>query len=169
MTQQRRHDSGTPDQAVSGRATSDASASHTSVVAADADRIMDILTDFTQYPRWVAAIRSAEVTALDDDRRPRRVAFVLAASVVEDEYELEYRYDDDGRGISWDLVEPTPLQSAQHGSYRLAPGPQPGTTEVTYTLDVSLTVGMIGGFRQRAERRILSAALEDLARRVEQA
>lgn len=169
MSQQERPAGAAPGTPAPGTADQDASASHTAVIAASPQRIMDTLADFAAYPQWVAAIRSAEVSSLDDDRRPRRVAFVLAASVVEDEYELVYSWDADGLGMSWHLVEPTPLQADQRGSYRLAPGTEPGTTEVTYTLDVSLTIGMLGGFRQRAERRILSAALEDLARRVEQA
>ena len=39
---------------------------------------------------------------------------------------------------------------------------------MTYTLEVDLSVGMIGMFRRKAEKMIMDAALTQLKRRVEQ-
>jgi hypothetical protein len=42
-----------------------------------------------------------------------------------------------------------------------------GTTTVTYTLEVELSIGMLGMFRRKAEKMIMDTALKQLKRRVE--
>ena len=58
------------------------------------------------------------------------------------------------------------MQKAQRGSYDLVGNPD-GTTTVTYTLEVELSVGMLGMFRRKAEKMIMDTALKQLKRRVE--
>lgn len=147
--------------------TSRGSAEKTATIAADLDTIMSTIADFENYPQWVPAIRKTTIVSSDDAGRPERVDFVLIAGIVEDEYQLAYSWSDDGTEVRWSLSEPSILQAKQNGSYTLVPGAEPGTTDVTYSIDVELTVEMLGRFRERAEKRIINAALEDLAARVE--
>ena len=147
--------------------SSGGSAQKTVTIDADLDTVMSTIADFDNYPDWVPAIRKTVIVSTDDAGRPARVDFVLIAGIVEDEYQLDYSWSEDGTEVRWSLSEPSILQSRQDGSYSLAPGEQPGTTEVTYSIDVELTVEMLGRFRERAEKRIINAALEDLAARVE--
>ncbi|HJE89597.1 MAG TPA: SRPBCC family protein [Dietzia timorensis] len=143
------------------------SAQKTATVNADLDTIMSTIADFDNYPDWVPAIRKTSIVSTDDAGRPARVDFVLIAGIVEDEYQLDYSWSEDGTEVRWSLSEPSILQTRQDGSYSLEPGERPGTTDVTYSIDVELTVEMLGRFRERAEKRIINAALEDLAARVE--
>lgn len=172
--------------------SSGGSARQSMTIAAPLAAVLDTIADFPRYPEWVPAVRSSEVVSRDDDGRPVEVDFVLVAGVVEDEYRLRYTWSaDDGdrpsgerehAEVHWELAAPSVLQKRQEGSYvleRATPdrggdaeagngdGPPSEATTVTYAVDIELTVDMLGRFRDRARRRIVTAALEDLAARVE--
>lgn len=126
--------------------------------------IMDVIADFTAYPQWTGAVKSVEVTDAGSAGRARRVRFGLDAGLIKDNYELEYTWSANDLAVSWVLVSGQ-LQKAQHGSYTLTPVPD-GTT-VTYSLEVQLTMPLIGLLRRKAERTIMDTALKELAKRVE--
>ena len=91
---------------------------------------------------------------------------MIDAAVMADDYTLEYAYAEDLTRIEWHLVEPSKTQKSQEGSYDLADNGD-GTTTVTYTLEVELSIGMLGMFRRKAEKIIMDTALKQLKRRVE--
>lgn len=126
--------------------------------------IMDVIADFQAYPQWTGAVKSIEVTDPGSAGRARRVRFGLDAGLIKDSYELEYNWSADGLAVNWDLVSGQ-MQRSQHGSYTLAP--VSGGTSVTYSLEVQLTVPLIGLLRRKAERTIMDTALKELRKRVE--
>lgn len=135
------------------------------VMAADPMSIMDTIADVEAYPEWTGAVKSVTVTAAGATAdRPRRVHFEMDAGAFKDSYELEYTWASDGLSVSWTLVAGK-LQKAQQGSYVLQPAD--GSTTVTYSLTVQLTIPLIGPLRRTAEKRILDTALEELRKRVE--
>jgi hypothetical protein len=136
------------------------------VVDAPLSRVADVICAFARYPEWTGAVRSAEVLAEYADGYASRVQFELDAGPVRDEYVLAYRYADDLSRIAWELVEPSLMQKAQTGSYDLADNGD-GTCTVTYTLEVELSIPMLGMFRRKAERVIMDTALKELKRRLE--
>jgi hypothetical protein len=91
------------------------------------------------------------------------VRFVIDATVLTDDYVLDYTWDGD-RQVSWTLVE-SKIMKRQDGSYTLAA--TPGGTEVTYRLSVDVAVPMIGMLKRRAEKVVLDTALKELKKRVE--
>jgi uncharacterized membrane protein len=135
-------------------------------IAAPPDKVAEVICDFARYPEWVSAMKSVEVVEEYEDGYASQVRFALDASVLTDEYTLQYEYAEDISRIEWHLVEPTKLQKQQDGSYDIAAGPD-GTTVVTYTLAVDVNLGMFGMFRSKAEKAIMDFALRDLKRRVE--
>jgi hypothetical protein len=62
-------------------------------------------------------------------------------------------------------VAPSKTQKSQQGSYDLQA--TDGGTTVTYTLEVELSIAMLGMFRRKAEKMIMDTALKQLKRRVE--
>ncbi|CRK51850.1 conserved hypothetical protein [Rhodococcus sp. RD6.2] len=134
-------------------------------IAAPPGRVMDVIADYDSYPEWVAAAKSVEVLDVGPSGRAHRVRFVLDAGMVKDTYVLEFRWAEDGRAVSWELVSGE-IQKAQSGSYLLAPQPD-GSTLVTYELTVDLTIPMIGLFKRKAEKAITDTALNELKKRVE--
>jgi uncharacterized membrane protein len=135
-------------------------------IAAPPDKVAEVICDFARYPEWVSAMKSVEVVEEYEDGYASQVRFALDASVLTDEYTLQYEYAEDISRIEWHLVEPTKLQKRQDGSYDIVAGPD-GTTTVTYSLAVDVNLGMFGMFRSKAEKAIMDFALRDLKRRVE--
>jgi uncharacterized membrane protein len=135
-------------------------------VHAPVDRVAAVICDFPRYPEWVDALKQIEVLEEYEDGYAATVRWVIDAGVMADEYTLEYAYADDLTRIEWHLVEPSKTQKSQEGSYDLADNGD-GTTTVTYTLEVELSIGMLGMFRRKAEKMIMDTALKQLKRRVE--
>ena len=128
-------------------------------------QIMAVVADFDAYPAWTGSVKKAEVLEAGPDGRARRVGFTLDAGVIKDEYELEYRWDDDS-AVYWTLVRGQ-MQKAQRGSYTLVPAGR--STEVTYALTVDLAIPMLGMLKRKAEKVIMDTALKELKKRVESA
>jgi hypothetical protein len=133
-------------------------------IDADAADIMAVIADFTNYPAWTGSVKQADVLETGPDGRPRRVAFVLDAGIVRDQFELSYEWDGDRR-VEWNLVRGQ-MMRAQHGSYTLRPE-APGRTHVTYSLTVDLAIPMLGLLKRKAERVVMDTALKELKKRVE--
>ncbi|BDH58086.1 SRPBCC family protein [Tsukamurella sp. PLM1] len=135
------------------------------VIDAAPERIMAAISAFDRYPEWVSAAREVTVLETTGAGRPRRVRFVLEEGFLRDTYELEYTWEPGGRSVSWELAAST-LQSTQHGRYDLTPTTD-GATTVTYTLEVTLQIPMLGMLRRKAEKAITDTALKELKRHVE--
>jgi carbon monoxide dehydrogenase subunit G len=135
-------------------------------VSAPPARVAAVICDFPRYPEWAGAMKQVEVVEEYEDGYAARVRFVLDAGVMTDDYTLEYAYADDLSRIEWELVAPSKTQKSQRGSYDLVDEGD-GTTTVTYTLEVELSIGMLGMFRRKAEKMIMDTALRELKRRVE--
>lgn len=136
------------------------------VVAAPPDRVAAVISDFARYPEWTDALKSAEVVQEYEDGYASQVRYVLDAGVISDEYTLAYEYAEDLSRVEWRLTAPSRMQRIQNGSYDIVDNGD-GTSTVTYTLEVELSVGMLGMFRRKAEKMIMDAALKQLKRRVE--
>ena len=132
---------------------------------ADPATIMAAIADFESYPEWTNGIKEVTIVDPGSDGRADRVRFTLDAGIVKDTYELEYVWAADGLSVAWTLVQGQ-MQKSQEGSYQLRPLGD-GSTEVTYTLSVQLTIPMIGMLRRKAERTIMDTALKELRKRVE--
>ncbi|MFI0795420.1 SRPBCC family protein [Micromonospora rubida] len=137
------------------------------VIGASPDRVATVICDFTRYPEWTEAMRRAEVIEEYEDGYASQVRFAIDAGVLADEYVLAYEYSEDLTRIEWHLVAPSKMQRSQRGAYDLVGNPD-GTTTVTYTLEVELSVGMLGMFRRKAEKMIMDTALKQLKLRVEE-
>jgi ribosome-associated toxin RatA of RatAB toxin-antitoxin module len=133
------------------------------VIDATAAEVMAVIADFPAYPSWVSAAKQVEVLETGPDGRARRVHFVLDAGAVQDDYVLDYTWDDDRR-VDWTLVQGQ-MQKQQDGSYALAESG--GQTTVTYSITIDLSIPMLGMIKRKAEKVILDTALKELKKRVE--
>ena len=122
-------------------------------IAAEPGAVLDVIADFERYPEWAHEVTSATH---------------LHAGAIKDHYVLEYDCDniaEDGTGsVSWHLVRATLLKGLD-GTYSLAR--TPNGTQVTYDLEVELTMPMIGLLKRKAEKHIINLALSELKKRVE--
>jgi carbon monoxide dehydrogenase subunit G len=136
------------------------------VIDAPPARVAEVICDFARYPEWAGAVKVADVVEEYEDGYASKVHFVLDAGVVADDYTLAYEYAEDISRIEWHLVAPSKMQRAQSGSYDIVDNGD-GTSTVTYTLEVELSIGMLGMFKRKAEKMIMDTALRELKRRVE--
>jgi ribosome-associated toxin RatA of RatAB toxin-antitoxin module len=139
------------------------------VVAAAPRDVLAIIADFDSYPQWTGAVKSAEVLARGAGGRPARVRFHLDAGAIKDTYVLEYTWKlaKAGTGtVSWRLVEAEQVLKALDGSYTLD-GAAGGPTTVTYELAVDVRIPMLGMLKRKAEKGIISTALQELKKRAE--
>ncbi len=136
------------------------------LIAAPGSRVAEVICDFARYPEWVSAAKTVEVVEEYEDGYASQVRFVLDAGMIQDEYLLAYEYAEDISRIEWHLVRPSKIQKAQTGSYDIEDHDD-GTSTVTYTLAVELSIGMLGMFKRKAEKVIMDTALRELKRRVE--
>ena len=135
-------------------------------VQAPLAQVAAVICDFARYPEWAEAMKQVEVVSEYEDGYAAEVRFVIDAGVMADDYTLEYSYAEDLSRIEWHLVAPSKTQKSQQGSYDLV-GDADGSTTVTYTLEVELSIGMLGMFRRKAEKMIMDTELKQLKRRVE--
>jgi carbon monoxide dehydrogenase subunit G len=136
------------------------------LIAAPGSRVAEVICDFARYPEWVSAAKTVEVVEEYEDGYASQVRFVLDAGMIQDEYLLAYEYAEDISRIEWHLVRPSKIQKAQTGSYDIEDHGD-GTSTVTYTVAVELSIGMLGMFKRKAEKVIMDTALRELKRRVE--
>lgn len=135
------------------------------VIDATPEQIMEVIGEFDAYPKWAGSVKSVEVTDEDENGWARTVDFVLDAGPIKDQYTLEYDWDDYPEAVSWTLVKGS-MQKSQQGSYALQDRGD-GSTKVTYTLSVDLSIPMIGMMKRKAEKVIMDTALKELKKRVE--
>lgn len=136
------------------------------MINADVAAVAEVVCDFARYPEWTGALREADVLEEYEDGYASQVRFVLDAGPLRDEYTLAYEYAEDLSRIEWRLVAPSTVQKAQTGAYNIADNGD-GSCTVTYTLEVELSIAMLGMFRRKAEKIIMDTALKELKRRVE--
>lgn len=139
-------------------------ASERIVIADTPNRIFDVIVDYGRYPEWATHVKEVGVDRLDDDGRAGLVSYRAAAMGRSAAYQLEYFYGTNPLRVSWHLVGGD-LVRRLDGRYTMVPlsedssGPR---TEVTYQLEVELSMPLPGFVKRRAETSILQTALQDL-------
>ncbi len=134
------------------------------------ERIFEVITDYAAYPQWANNVKDVTVDRIDEDGRAGLVSYRAAAMGRSAAYVLEYFYGTNPLRVSWRLAQGD-LVRRLDGRYVLVPLEDDATgprTEVTYELEVDISMPMSGFLRRRAESRILRNALEDLRSWVEE-
>lgn len=139
-------------------------ASERIVIRETPEKIFQVITDYATYPEWATNVKEVDIRRVDEDGRAGLVGYRAAAMGRSASYVLEYFYGTNPLRVSWRLAHGD-LVRRLDGRYVLnsldddGAGPR---TEVTYELEVDVSMPMSGFLRRRAESRILRSALEDL-------
>lgn len=145
-------------------------ASERLVIRATPEAIFDVIADYESYPTWATHVKEVDVVRADHDGRAGLVSYRAAAMGRSAAYVLEYFYGSNPLRVSWHLAEGD-LVRRLDGRYVLVPldddaaGPR---TEVTYELEVELSMPLPGFVRRRAETSILTTALDELRTWIEE-
>lgn len=132
-------------------------------VAATAEEIFRVATDFEAYPEWNPNIKKVEVREADGEGRATKVWMQVDAKVKTVSYTLAYDYSEAPEAFSWDLVEGD--VKALSGSYRFDEFDD--VTEVQYETSLDPGFPIPGFLKRQGEKQIAKGALQDLKKRVE--
>ncbi|MFM1844389.1 MAG: hypothetical protein RLZ78_469 [Actinomycetota bacterium] len=142
----------------------DLSKSLISIDAPIAD-VQKALFDLDKYPEWSTQIKSAEALARDDQGRITKVKMSIDAGMMKDRLTLDYDWSQAPNKLSFSLDE-ADLLTGMDGIYTIKSIDE-DTTEVSYELEVSLSMPVPAMMRQKAEKATIDAALAQLKSHLE--
>lgn len=140
-------------------------ATEQTTIDAPPERCWEVATDFESYPQWARDVKEARVVERDDEGRAVDVAYRAAGLGRSVRYTLRYDYSEAPERLSWKLVDSDLLRQLD-GTYEFTPAAG-STTNATYHLTADLRLPLPGFVKRRAEKMIMSTALESLREAVE--
>ena len=138
-----------------------------SLISIDAPiaEVQEALFDLDKYPEWSTQIKSAEALARDDQGRITKVKMSIDAGMMKDRLTLDYDWSQAPNKLSFSLDE-ADLLTGMDGIYTITSVDE-DTTEVSYELEVSLSMPVPAMMRQKAEKATIDAALAQLKSHLE--
>jgi carbon monoxide dehydrogenase subunit G len=140
----------------------------TADVAADAERVYEVLADAAGFSRWQSLVSDVEILETGPDGRPLLSRGRLDAKIRTVTVVFRYRYDPP-RVVSWTAEKGSDIK-AMEGSFTVEPT-GPGSCHVRYVLgvDPGRRLGLLarGPVVDKIRNRLLDGTLADLKRFVE--
>jgi len=127
--------------------------------------VQKVLFALDKYPEWSTQIKSAEALDHDDQGRITKVKMSIDAGMMKDRPILDYDWSEGPNKLSFSL-EDADLLTGMDGIYSFKSIDE-DTTEVTYQLEVSLSMPIPAMMRQKAEKATIDAALSQLKTHLE--
>jgi len=137
----------------------------TITIDAPISEVQKALFALDKYPEWSTQIKSAEALAHDDQGRVTKVKMSIDAGMMKDRPTLDYDWSEAPNKLSFSL-EDADLLTGMDGIYSFKSIDE-DTTEVTYQLEVSLSMPIPAMMRQKAEKATIDAALSQLKTHLE--
>jgi uncharacterized membrane protein len=137
----------------------------TITIDAPINAVQEALIALDKYPEWSTQIKSAEAIARDDQGRITKVKMSIDAGMMKDRPTLDYDWSGAPSKLSFTLDE-ADLLTGMDGMYSIKSIDE-DTTEVTYELEVSLSMPIPAMMRQKAEKATIDAALSQLKTHLE--
>jgi len=122
-----------------------AQASRSVVVNVTPEKLFDVIIDFEKYPEFLPEVKKAKVTAGQGAIKEVTYNVDIKAKVIT--YTLRHTAEPPSK-LSWTMIKGE-MMKGNDGSWMLKPGPRPGTTEATYTIDLKLS-SLVPGFIEKA-------------------
>ena len=122
--------------------------------------VQKALFELDKYPEWSSQIKSSESLARDDQGRITKVKMSIDAGMMKDRLTLDYDWSKAPNSLSFSLDE-ADLLTGMDGIYTIKSIDE-DTTEVTYELEVALSMPVPAMMRQKAEKATIDAALSQL-------
>ena len=139
--------------------------SSTIVIHAPLADVQAALFDIATYPEWLTSIKKADVLESDDQGRALKAKLSIDAGMMKDRLTLDYDWSGAPNKLSFSLDE-ADLLTGMDGIYSFKSIDE-DTTEVTYELEVSLSMPIPAMMRQKAEKATIDAALSQLKTHLE--
>lgn len=137
----------------------------TITIDAPINQVQEALFALDKYPEWSTQIKSAEAITRDDQGRITKVKMTIDAGMMKDRPTLDYDWSEAPSKLKFSL-EDADLLTGMDGMYSIKSIDE-DTTEVTYELEVSLSMPIPAMMRQKAEKATIDAALSQLKTHLE--
>ena len=118
------------------------------------------LFELDKYPEWSTQIKSSEALDRDAQGRVTKVKMSIDAGMMKYRVTLDYDWSQAPSKLSFSL-EDADLLTGMDGVYTVTAIDE-DSTEVTYELEVSLSMPIPAMMRQKAEKATIDAALAQL-------
>ena len=138
-----------------------------SVITIDAPiaNVQAALFELDKYPDWSSQIKKSEAITRDEQGRITQVKMSIDAGMMKDRVTLDYDWSAAPNKLSFSLDD-ADLLTGMDGTYTLK-GIDEDTTQVSYELQVSLSMPIPAMMRQKAEKATIDAALAQLKTHLE--
>ena len=136
------------------------------IIEAPIEQVQKTLFELDKYPEWSTQIKSSEALDRDDQGRVTKVKMSIDAGMMKDRPTLDYDWSGAPSKLSFSLDE-ADLLTGMDGIYSFKSIDE-DTTEVTYELEVSLSMPIPAMMRQKAEKATIDAALTQLKTHLEE-
>ena len=134
-------------------------------IEAPIEQVQKTLFELDKYPEWSTQIKSSEALDRDDQGRVTKVKMSIDAGMMKDRLTLDYGWSQAPSKLSFSMEE-ADLLTSMDGIYTITSIDE-DTTEVTYELEVSLSMPIPAMMRQKAEKATIDAALAQLKSHLE--
>ncbi len=134
-------------------------------IEAPIEQVQKTLFELDKYPEWSTQIKSSEALDRDDQGRVTKVKMSIDAGMMKDRLTLDYDWSQAPSKLSFSM-EDADLLTSMDGIYTITSVDE-DTTEVTYELEVSLSMPIPAMMRQKAEKATIDAALAQLKSHLE--
>ena len=122
--------------------------------------VQKALFELDKYPEWSTQIKSSEALDRDAQGRVTKVKMSIDAGMMKDRVTLDYDWSQAPSKLSFSL-EDADLLTGMDGVYTVTAIDE-DSTEITYELEVSLSMPIPAVMRQKAEKATIDAALAQL-------
>lgn len=113
-----------------------------------------------KFPQWSTAIKSVEVLASDGQGRVTQAKLVIDAGMLKDRVVLDYDWSGAPSTLAFSFND-ADLLTAMDGSYSIKALDE-SSTEVTYELEVGISMPIPAMMRKKAEKATIDLALTQL-------
>ena len=134
-------------------------------IEAPIEQVQKTLFELDKYPEWSTQIKSSEAVDRDAQGRVTKVKMSIDAGMMKDRLTLDYDWSQAPSKLSFSM-EDADLLTSMDGIYTITSIDE-DTTEVTYELEVSLSMPIPAMMRQKAEKATIDAALAQLKSHLE--
>lgn len=122
-----------------------AQANRSIVINVAPEELFDVIVDYEKYPEFLPEVKKTRVEAGQGAIKEVTYNVDIKAKVIT--YTLRLTAEKPWK-VTWTMIKGE-MMKGNDGSWALKPGPQPGTTEATYTIDLKLS-SLVPGFIERA-------------------
>ena len=122
-----------------------AQATRSVVVNVTPEQLFDVIVDYEKYPEFLPEVKQVKVEAGQGAIKEVTYKVDIKAKVIT--YTLRHTAERPNK-LSWTMVKGE-MMKGNDGAWTLKPGPRPGTTEATYTIDLKLS-SLVPGFIEKA-------------------